>query len=404
MRVIVVDDSSSGADLVAALHSLRVEVEVYRPPGPYVLEAADRFPPIPGDLVALCEATRPDAIIAGGERGVSLAEVLAHRFALPHNDIEHAFARRNKNAMMAAVGRAGVAHPRSVEVASATGSATDAALATLCYPVVVKPSTSGGSDMCAICTDPEQAAEQIRRILSTSSLLGHHNTASTVQEYVEGPQLFVNTVSCDGHHIVTEVFEYSIDETEGIPTIRAAYTVDPTSSAGESAVAYTIDCLDALGVRFGAGHTEVRMTDHGPRLIEFNGRMMGPSIPDDLYLSVRGHSQATVFAQMVHSGAVIGLEPHDDPQRILGWYMLSAIRPGVLTSVDTAALENIDGVLCVRHLPPPGTTVTTTNRVTTGESGVVFFRASTTHQARSVIAQIRALETADSVFVMEPAS
>ncbi|MGJ0120441.1 hypothetical protein ACQ7HM_14655 [Williamsia sp. MIQD14] len=278
------------------------------------------------------------------------------------------------------------------------------ALTGIPFPIVVKPSTSGGSDMCAICDDLDSAVAQVNRIIGATSLLGHINIGATAQEYLRGPQLFVNTVSAEGRHLVTEVFEYTLDESTTTPTIRAAHTIDPRCDDAERAVEYVLSCLDALGVRFGAGHTEVRMTTAGPRLVEFNGRMMGPSIPADIYGEIRGYSQADVFAEVIRCGSVeevtIPAGRHDE----LGWYMLSADVSGTIRSVDATPIRAVPGVVAVGGLPPAGATVSVDNRVTTGSLGMVWFRAADARAARGIVEEIATLEAAGTVFDIEAAA
>ncbi|MCM6774322.1 ATP-grasp domain-containing protein [Nocardia sp. CDC159] len=399
MRSLIIGDESSGADLVAELRSLGAEFEVYRPERPYAVDRRGEVPPVPKDLVDLCLRYRPEFIVPGAEHWVALADIAAARYTANPNAPDRVFARRNKTGMAATLREAGIRHPHTLEVRSADGLAR--MLETLNYPVVVKPSASGGSDMCSICPDALAAEAAVSKVLGTTNLLGQQNSGVTVQEYLDGPQLFVNTVSAHGEHTVTEVFKYVLDEDDGIPTIRAAYTLSAADPDAVAAVDYVLDCLDALGFGFGASHTEVRMTTTGPNFVEFNGRMMGPCIPGEIYRGVRGYSQASELARLLHTGATACEKSGPRwSESLLGWYMLSADRPGRLVGLDYSTVLALPGVLAVERRPEPGIDVTTDNRVTTGSMGMVFFTADSERRALETVAALREIECAGGIFTL----
>ncbi|MFD4369978.1 ATP-grasp domain-containing protein [Rhodococcus sp. NPDC058521] len=398
-RVFVIGDESSGKDLIAELNLRGATLDVYRPTCPFLIEDPGQLPKVPHDLAERCAEFQPDFIVPSAEHWVTLADVAAAQFTEHANNIQLAYARRNKAAMIKELHRRGIRHPFTVEVCSTGQLGTG--LARMSYPVVVKPSSSGGSDMCSICTDSVTAEKAVAQVLGATNLLGEPNLAATVQEYVEGPQLFVNTVSIDGRHTVTEVFKYAIDEVGGVPTIHAAYTLRETDPDALAAVEYVLPCLDALGFRFGASHTEVRITSNGPQFIEFNGRMMGPCIPSNIYRSVRGHSQATELARMLNTGTTSrdggGIGWGGD---VIGWYMLSAVQPGRLIEFDYSAALDLPEVLSVERAPTRGTVVELDNRVTTGAMGMVFFTARGQEHADTVVSTIQDLEQTRRLFTM----
>ncbi|KNX38726.1 hypothetical protein VV01_18810 [Luteipulveratus halotolerans] len=396
--IVVIDPRSSGRDLVEELHRTGSDVTVVQPrevyrstpgrpvpaPGPEILAACDRPGRSPGE--------RLPAIVPGCEHAVTIADIAAAQWGSHHNDLNTLAARRHKVAMAEAASSAGILTPWTVECRDVGQVARTVEARPA--PWVVKPSDSGGSDGARVCRSLEEAKSAAAAILGQTTLLGHVADSLTVQEYLDGEQHFVNTVSGPAGHVVTEVFRYVLDETSGHPEIRAAVTMSVDDPRSVAAVDYVLPVLDAVGFRWGASHTEVRATSAGTRLIEFNGRAMGPTVPSQVYRRVAGHSQITELAAMLRDPWAYHRPQKLAGRRLVGWYMLAPQHPGTVTAVDASLLTSIRGVTDVRGLPQPGHRVTTDNRVTTGSFGMIFFGADSDADADRIMTELRELELA----------
>ena len=72
------------------------------------------------------------------------------------------------------------------------------------------------------------------------------------------------------------LWRYDKGRINGAPFIYFGAELMPSGEAPPSLVKYALDTLDALSWRWGPTHIAVRMTTHGPRLIEVNtGRCNG---------------------------------------------------------------------------------------------------------------------------------
>jgi hypothetical protein len=234
-----------------------------------------------GDLEATAArlaAHDPAFVVVGAEPGVPLADALSERLGLPSNGSELSRARRDKNAMSEALRRAGL---RAAE-ALKTGDPVEAvawAAARGGDPVVVKPLDSAGTDGVSICKDSAAIEAAFAANLGRPNALHGANEELLVQELLQGTQLFVNSVSWDGVHHVSEVWRdnklrlganFIYDYEELLPR---------HGEQQDRVVPYVETVLDALGIRFGPAHTEVMLTGTGPVLVESGARMHG-SVPD----------------------------------------------------------------------------------------------------------------------------
>jgi biotin carboxylase len=85
--------------------------------------------------------------------------------------------------------------------------------------------------------------------------------------------------------------------TNGISLYRYAETVDLENELSRLLIDYVLKVLDAVGVHNGFTHTELFMTDKGPRLVEVNPRIAGASGFHNLQEKISwGDDQVDLFA------------------------------------------------------------------------------------------------------------
>jgi len=236
-----------------------------------------------GDLEATAArvaAFDPAFVVVGAEPGVPLADALSERLGLPSNGSALSAARRDKNAMSEALRAAGLRTAEALKTADAVEAVAWAAQRGGA-PVVVKPLDSAGTDGVVICRDAAAIEAAFAANLGRPNALHGANEELLVQELLEGTQLFVNSVSWDGAHHVSEVWRdnklrrganFIYDYEELLPR---------HGEQQDQVVPYVEAVLDALGIRFGPAHTEAMLTATGPVLVESGARMHG-SVPDEI--------------------------------------------------------------------------------------------------------------------------
>ncbi|ADU72825.1 ATP-grasp domain-containing protein [Pantoea sp. At-9b] len=220
----------------------------------------------------------PLAIIPGNESAVMLADKLAWHIEPDGNNPDTTSLRRDKYLMNEAVGRAGL------KVTPQTFSHDPEVLKKwfrqLGKPkVVVKPLDSAGSDDVYICTNEKQIETAVLAITGKQNSMHNHNHNALIQQFIDGTEYVVNTVSLNGIHKVTDVWRVSKRLTDG----RNLYDYDdlcnPVDAEVHQCIAYTLRVLDATGIVKGAGHTELILTSEGPVLLEVAARASGAANP-----------------------------------------------------------------------------------------------------------------------------
>jgi ATP-grasp domain len=270
-----------------------------------------------GDLEATAEriaAHDPAFVVVGAEPGVPLADALGERLGLPSNDSPRSAARRDKNAMNEALRSAGLRTAEALKTSDAE-EAVAWAEGRGGAPAVVKPLDSAGTDGVSICADAAALRGAFAAQLGRPNALHGANEELLVQELLEGTQLFVNSISWDGVHHVSEVWRdnklrrganFIYDYEELLPR---------HGEQQDQVVPYVESVLDALGIRYGPAHTEVMLTATGPVLVESGARMHG-SVPDEIV------DRCTPSHQTLTAEAY--LDPHSVARRAQHPYELAA--------------------------------------------------------------------------------
>lgn len=146
------------------------------------------------------------------------------------------------------------------------------------FPIIVKPSDSGGSRGVTLVRERECLDVAIERALEWSP-----SKTVMLEQYIGGREFSVETISYKGIHYVVQITD---KVTTGSPYFVELAHVQPANLNKEQWNAIenlTIRALDALKVEYGASHTEIKMDEHGtPYIIEVGPRMGGDFIQSDL--------------------------------------------------------------------------------------------------------------------------
>ncbi|GGT19411.1 hypothetical protein GCM10014713_10550 [Streptomyces purpureus] len=304
----MVDAYSMGNQLVPALNRHGVECVHVRSPHPDVHTVKLKFPDgfigdvrHDGDVAATASALREwgvSCVLAGGESGVELTDQLSAALGTPGNGMTRPTSRRNKYEMVLALRDAGMVHAATI-VSSDADEIIEWAEATTGYPIILKPVASSGRDNVVACASPEEVRTNHKRITSTTDRVGKPNTVVLAQEFLDGDEYFVNTVSRDGMHHTVEIWRYFKRRIAGGHTIHD-YTepLAPDDPNARKLEAYAHQVLDALEIRNGASHAEIMLTAKGPVLVECAGRAGGGVVPEILSRSL-GANQIDLLALSV---------------------------------------------------------------------------------------------------------
>lgn len=237
------------------------------------------------DHALLAEAARDVAtrfsiagVLCWDEPLVMPAAELAVEFGVPGLSLPGVQGCRDKYSARTRLTAGGLLQPgfaMSADLAEARAAADR-----IGYPVVVKPRALGAS-MGVVLARDEQELQDAFRVASDASLVGDEpfRGGAIVEEYAVGPEISIDGAVHKGEYLPMFLAR---KRTGGHPYFEeTGHVVDADDPLMSDAT--LMDTLArahrVLGIEDGITHSEVRLTDRGPLIIEINGRVGGDLIP-----------------------------------------------------------------------------------------------------------------------------
>ena len=313
--IVIVDPLSSGVELAPAFSARgipAIAVTLTNEEWPEfgsklkVSDFVEIIPDQPG-IEDLIKKYDPIGIISGTEEGIPLAERLT-AILTPHlsNDTKKSLHRSHKSLMQKALEEAGIPALKTLHTASEVeAEAWIKENGLKDEPLIIKPPMSSGSEMVFHIAANGEWKKAFHHILREPSVIsGKRSETVVIQEEAVGTEYAVGTVSANGRHYLVHLIKYNktssgerktvFDHVEFVP-----YEKDILGDLFD----YTQKVLDALGIRYGATHTEIMLTKNGPRLIESSARMIGGPVVG-FARAATGSSQADKLVEIYVDGDV----------------------------------------------------------------------------------------------------
>ncbi|TCC06291.1 ATP-grasp domain-containing protein [Kribbella soli] len=228
-----------------------------------------------GEVRALDDAmsgSRPDGVVTFSERMLGATSRLAADWGLPGHSSDVVELVTDKYAQRRRLAAAGVDPVRCHQLTRAGDWA--AACDDVGLPAVLKPSHGEASRDTFLVHDRRTGADLVDQLLRRTPAL-------VVEEYLSG-----RPAQGVGDYVSVESIT-SYAQTRHLAVTGKLPLVEPFRETGQfwpcqlssdeqdEITALTGKALEALGITFGISHTEVKLTPHGPRIIEVNGRLGG---------------------------------------------------------------------------------------------------------------------------------
>lgn len=174
-----------------------------------------------------------------------------------------------------------------------------------------------------------------------------------MEQYVDGPEFSVESFSFAGRHVIVAVTEKFV--APGFAELGHVVPARIPRRQWDDISEYVVQFLDAIGIRDGVCHTELRVGPDGPVVIEGHNRIGGDAIPD-LVRGVYGLDLST-YALAWPFGLVEELPEAPQP-RGAGSSRFLISEPGRVESVEgVEAAAALPDVLEVRVTAHPGDAV-----------------------------------------------
>jgi len=286
----------------------------------------------------------PQFIIPGCEIGVNLADELCELFDIAlRNPLDSSLARRNKYYMQERIKNSGL---RSIcqnifdNIENAIEWIESEKIA---YPLVVKPVHSTSGDGFHLCKNELDVRNAFKLELNQENLLNIQNTKLLVQEFIEGVEYVIDTVSFQGETTVTDIIKYQKRIGKYGNTVYESCTfMDINNVELKETIKYTKNVLTALQVNNGPAHTEVIVDMQGPVLIEVGARPAGCMLDLDFIRNAYGHNQLELAGLLYASPSNYKIKVKTINNSVLMSSCLilySLSEKGIVKSIDFSKIE-----------------------------------------------------------------
>lgn len=195
------------------------------------------------------------------------------------------------------------------------------------YKCIVKPADNSGSrgvDLLNEKTDIDKAFDYTAQFSRSGEIV--------VEEYMEGPEVSVETIALDGSVHVIQITDklttgapYFVEMGHSQPSLL---NEDIKKSISELAIAAN----KAIGINNGPSHTEIKVTKDGPKIVELGARLGGDCITTHLVPLSTGVDMVENTIRIA-----IGEKPELSPK----WNKGSAIR---YFKTGTGIIKSIKGI------------------------------------------------------------
>lgn len=278
---------------------------------------ADYFYPISiiekEQILNKCKEIGIDAIASiASDVAVITVNYIADKMGLVANSVEYTDITTNKYKMRQALSSEGIPCPLFKLVADR--ELPD--ISKMTFPLIVKPTDRSGSRGVKKILKADELRNAIDRAAGES-----FKNEVIIEEYVEGREISVESISFDGQHHILQITD---KVTTGAPYFVELEHHQPSTlpdEIKEQVKTIVLQALDALRIRNGASHSEMKITPDGDiKVIEIGARMGGDFIGSDLVKLSTGYD----FVKGVVEVALgIFKEPEFTEQKFSGVYFLS---------------------------------------------------------------------------------
>lgn len=168
--------------------------------------------------------------------------------------------------------------------------------------IIVKPTAGGGSAGVFRMTSSDQAEyafQHARDVPYWANM--ENNEGILLEEYIEGKEYSVETLSYDGVHKILAIIEKITTGPPSFIEIAHIAQADLTETQRENIEAVVFEMLSLVGQKNGPCHTEIKLKDDVPYIIESQTRFGGDQIWELVWLTTGYHAGIETIAHLCES-------------------------------------------------------------------------------------------------------
>ena len=206
--------------------------------------------------------------------------VIAKEMGLPGISEEVAVKATNKGDMRKALAKACVPIPHYFQVSTKKDFITAVnEIRASGYKCIVKPADNAGSRGVVLLTDFLESS--LENVYSYSKKFSRSGDL-LVEEYMEGPEVSVETLSIRGKCYIIQITDKLTTEAPYFVEMGHSQPSALSPEVKQMIKEVTVKANGAIGIIDGPSHTEIKVTKEGPKIVELGARLGGDNITTHL--------------------------------------------------------------------------------------------------------------------------
>lgn len=237
------------------------------------------------EIVAALEQlpTHPSIILAGFERYIYTAYKIAQRLHIPPYHEKAYFSPPDKGRQRAILTRKHMPIQQPGYIMLDGGTVTAQDLASLSYPVVVKPVDGGGGLGIFLAHNFTEVKIALAQLHRTTNYDGEEFSGIIIEEYIRGIEYSIQGIACNGRsHILAFCKKFILtepiqsEEQVTLDSFREVGHIAITSDQVDKAIRqFSQSCVDAFEYQNGPFHIDMIQTPEGYSFLEMGFRLSG---------------------------------------------------------------------------------------------------------------------------------
>lgn len=221
-----------------------------------------------------------DALVCWDELSVTIAHDISQLQQIPGSQMNTPYVR-DKALMRKKLSEASFLSPSYFPIRSLQEAYERSRM--LSWPMILKPADYGGSSGVKLIHNESEVEEAYKAAVTKSSI-----GTCILEEYIKGREYSVETITWSkGTHLTLGITQKDTTPPPFFVELGHIFPALLSEAEAASIVRTTQRALDVLGIERGASHTEVKLTPHGPMVIEVGGRLAGDFIPKLVWMSTK---------------------------------------------------------------------------------------------------------------------
>ncbi len=217
------------------------------------------------------------AVFSTSEYYIEIACKIAKAFGLAANDPAAIKLCRNKDILAKTLSTQGIQCPKTF-VANSVDQINDFySELTFDSPVIVKPAKGSGSIGVLFCSTKDEVYKQAKFLFEENN---RESNAVLIQEYIEGDEYSVETISFDNQLKIIGITKKYLSKHPYFLETGHDFPVYFSKDITDKIEALIKSSFESVGFLFGPAHTEIRIKNDIPYIIEINPRLAGGMIPE----------------------------------------------------------------------------------------------------------------------------